>query len=458
MYDHGGSFQIGHSAVLFSQKSPVIPAAYLVACLLLYPLLSYSQSQSTSDSRAQELIERRRQKLEDPPIEKPNKIEDAFRYMEGRGKRLLFGINWKNFYPKFGGSRPGSGFGGGIRYYRYRIKDSDITMEGSALFSARNYQEYSLQVGAFNKTDPAFFTAPPDFGAPFDFMEEMRPGRAKRRSNVILFADFEHHRYPQERFWGLGSDSEPANRSNYRINTSSYSLIGGYKFNRWIAAAAGAGLLKSDLGAGTDSRFPTTQELFDDTSAPGLDRQPDFFRLASVLYFNYQDTPGNPHRGGIIGLFFFRYDELHGNEFDFNRFAFDARHYIPLGSKQRTLALRLLALKDQPDEGSRIPFYLMNTLGGSQTLRGFHDFRFRDANLFQISAEYRWEPAPALEFALYYDTGKVYGHDRSFDFKSLRKDFGIGIRVKGPTGTFLRLDISKSDEGRRLQFAFGPSF
>jgi len=426
--------------------------------LLLCPALSSAQSQSNPDSREQELIEKRKQKLANPPVIKPNKVEDVFRYLEGRGRRLLFGINYKNFYPKFGGPKPGSGFGGGVRYYNYRIKDSDVTVEGSAIFSMRNYQQYDFQAGAFNRTDPAFFTGPSDLGAPFDFMEGMRPGRAKRRSKTILFADFKHNRFPQERFFGLGPDSESDNRSSYRFNSTAFSLIGGYKFTRWIAAAAGAGLLDLNVREGTDGRFPTTQDLYDDTSAPGLARQPDFLRLASVLYFNYQDTPGNPHKGGIIGLFFFRFDERHGNEFDFNRFAIDARHYIPLGSIQRTLALRLLTLNDRPDSGGRVPFYLMGTLGGSQTLRGYPDYRFRDANLFHLSAEYRWEPVPALEFALYYDTGKVYPYGRSFDFKNLRKNFGFGIRIKSPTGTFLRLDISRSQEGNRIQFAFGPSF
>ena len=431
---------------------------FLVVFLHVLPVLSSAQSEAPSDTRRQELIEKRKQKLQNPPPVKPNKVEDAFRYLEGRGKRLLFGINWKNFYPKFGGPRAGSGFGGGVRYYNYRIKDSDVTVEGSALFSMRNYQKYDLQLGAFNRTDPAFFTGPSDLGAPFDFMEDMRPGRAKRRSKLILFADFEHQRFPQERFWGLGPNPDPEDRTNFQINSPSYSAIGGYRFSRWIAAAAGVGLLQTDLKEGTDSRFPTTHQVFDDTTAPGLDKQPDFLRFASVLYFNYQDTPGNPHRGGIIGLFFFRYDDLNGDEFNFNRFAIDAGHYIPLGSKQRVLALRLLTLNDRPDKGSRVPFYLMNTLGGSQTLRGYPDFRFRDANLFHIGAEYRWEPAPALELALFYDTGKAYGPDKSFDFKGLQKSFGFGARVKTRTGTFLRLDISRGNEGTRLQFAFGPSF
>lgn len=91
-------------------------------------------------------------------------------------------------------------------------------------------------------------------------------------------------------------------------------------------------------------------------------------------------------------------------------------------------------------------------------LRGYPDFRYRDAGLFQVSAEYRWEPAPALEFAFYYDVGKVYGPDSSMNFDDFKRNFGFGIRVKGPTGTFLRLDISRGSEDTRLQFAFGPSF
>lgn len=435
-----------------------VAAITFTAALISYPGPSYSQTDSASDSREQELIEKRKEKQANPPEIKPNKAHDLLLYIESRRREGGFGIQWNNIYPKFGGPGPGSGFGGGARYYDYRIHDTGVSIEGAALFSTRNYQLYSLQLGSFERTDPAFFTGPSDIGAPFDFMEGTRPGRAVRRSNTVFFVDFQHRRFPQERFWGLGPDSSNENRSNYRLNSTSVSLIGGYKFNRLMALAGGAGVVRPDLSAGTDDRYPTTQEIFDDIAAPGLDRQTDFLRLATVLYFNYQDTPGNPHKGGIVGIFYSRFDEIDGNEFDFNRFAIDARHYIPLGSKQRTLALRLLKTNDIPDGGSRVPFYMMNTLGGSRMLRGYPDYRYRDANLFYISTEYRWEPAPALEFALYYETGKTYADGRGFDFRDLSKNFGAGVRIKGPTGTFMRLDISRGNEGTRLQFAFGPSF
>jgi hypothetical protein len=46
---------------------------------------------------------------------------------------------------------------------------------------------------------------------------------------------------------------------------------------------------------------------FDDISAPGVARQPDFFRLSSFIIFNYRDVSGNPHRGGVLGFMFTRY-------------------------------------------------------------------------------------------------------------------------------------------------------
>ena len=40
--------------------------------------------------------------------------------------------------------------------------------------------------------------------------------------------------------------------------------------------------------------------------------------------------------------------------------------------------------------GQEVPFYLLPTLGGSTTLRGFLDDRFRDRDLLLFNAEYRF--------------------------------------------------------------------
>jgi outer membrane translocation and assembly module TamA len=113
---------------------------------------------------------------------------------------------------------------------------------------------------------------------------------------------------------------------------------------------------------------------------------------------------------------------------------------------------------DTADQGSEVPFYLMQTLGGTDMLRGFRDFRFRDKNLIYLSAEYRWEAAPAVELAAFYDTGKVASERSDLGFNHLRHGFGAGIRFKTFRRVVLRIDVGHSEEGTFAHIALGPSF
>ena len=76
------------------------------------------------------------------------------------------------------------------------------------------------------------------------------------------------------------------------------------------------------------------------------------------------------------------------------------QQYVPLPNRYRTIALRAAAVMTDARDGQQVPFYYMPTLGGSQTLRGFREFRFQDANSMLLTAEYRWEAWWALDGAL----------------------------------------------------------
>lgn len=436
----------------------ILSAVAFLLTLHLLPGMGISspgEAEDSTNSRIEELKERRRQKLAKQAPEEPDKVEQLLLKFERGQLERWYGIRIKDFYPQFGGGRPGAGFGGGVRYFKSNVPESRMAVEAAGTLSTLGYKIVDLQVGSFNKTDPVFFSGPSDFGVPFDFAEE-RPGFPPRKT--VLFADLSYRYLPRESFWGLGSNTDQNDRSTYLLEDSSFSLVGGYQFTNWFAASLGAGLYRVRLDRGTNESYPVTQDVHSEETAPGLTRQPNFYRIASAIYFNYQDNAADPHEGGIIGLFYFRGDELGGSEFQFNRFALDTRHFFPLGSIQRVLAIRFYTSTDRADKGSVVPFYMHPTLGGSQRLRGFRDFRFRDAKLLYLSTEYRWEPAPALQLALFYDTGRAFPEGESFSFRHLRKNLGFGIRLKSAQGVALRLDIARGDEGTRLQFKFGHAF
>jgi len=217
-------------------------------------------------------------------------------------------------------------------------------------------------------------------------------------------------------------------------------------------------LLQTSIRPGTDSAFPNTEISNDEVTAPGLLLSPDFVHLSGGAWLELRDEPGNPHRGVSLGVAFSRFDDRHGNAFQFNRAIVDAREYIPLGSNRHVVALRQVTSLDEPDAGSSVPFYMHSTLGGSRFLRGYGSFRFRDDKLLALAGEYRFELRPKIELALIYEAGKVFPTTREFDLSNLRRSWGAGIRLKSPREVRLRLDVLHSPEGTRVDLKLGPSF
>jgi hemolysin activation/secretion protein len=111
------------------------------------------------------------------------------------------------------------------------------------------------------------------------------------------------------------------------------------------------------------------------------------------------------------------------------------------------------------DTANRVPFFMQESLGGPDSLRGFDNFRFRDDNLMLISTEYRWEANPYWELALFYDAGKVFPNRAPWNLKDLEKGYGFGVRIKVPHATLFRFDVGHSDEGFIFSFKLSsPSF
>ena len=76
------------------------------------------------------------------------------------------------------------------------------------------------------------------------------------------------------------------------------------------------------------------------------------------------------------------------------------------------------------DDTEAIPYFMLPSLGGGKTLRGFPDFRFRDRHRLVMNAELRWTPARFLDMAVFYDTGKVAARKADLDFAIWRTRTG----------------------------------
>lgn len=416
--------------------------------LALTRVLSADEPQT----RAESLRREREKRVATLRPYKPAFIEKQILAFEKAERPSLLELNLRGFYPRFQSIARGSSTAGGVRYWQPDLGGSRLSVHGSAFLSLKGYEYYDLQVGLIPHEGRAF----PQRAVRGDDVHEVgNLGRPKSRG-PFAFASARYESYPQINFFGVGPDASTARQTTFFNQDALYEVVGGVQITPRLAARGSAGYLQYFVGRGENQRFPTTQDLFDDVSAPGLVAQPDFYVGSLILHYDGRDRVSSPHRGGFAALQLSRYDDKDGDAFAFTRLALDLRGFVPLGSVQRTLALRAYGCFDSADDGARVPFYLMQDLGGSHTLRGFQSFRFRDTKLFIGQAEYRWEPSPILELALFAEAGRVA--PRAGDlFEDLEADYGFGVRLK-PGPATLRCDIARGREGTRVLVRFNQAW
>ena len=223
----------------------------------------------------------------------------------------------------------------------------------------------------------------------------------------------------------------------------------------WLSIGGRVGTLRRvGIAAATSALSPSTGDRFDEVTAPGLTRQPDFLHADVSVAIDTQDVPGYPTSGGRYRVSIASFHDQNYAQYSFRRLDADAAQYIPLFHKNWVLTLHGRAVLSQTAAGQEVPFYLLPTLGGSNTLRGFSDYRFRDRDLLLFNAEYRWPLFRALDGALFYDVGTVAPSAQALSMRHAHADYGAGVRLHTTKRTLVRVDVARSAEGIRAIFSF----
>lgn len=403
----------------------------LVFCLLACLTLAASVAAQDREpaTRAELLATMREQKARALQPYRPKGIERALLYIEEHRliERLTIADGW---YPRIGGLTTGGGFAGGGGYRR-RLSGDRLFLNASAALSTKAYKQLMAHASYPN----------------------LLRGRLEVGGNVH-WNDF-----PQEDFFGIGNDSAESRRTNYALESTAVSGYLALKPLRWLRFGAEAGHFSPTLGPGTDARFPSTELVFTDAEAPGLFDQPTYVYKNVFLAIDYRDQLGNPRSGGLWRVQYGAWNDHTLEQYDFGRVDLEAAHFFPIFDKKRVFALRVGASFVNNDPGNRVPFYFLPYIGGSDTIRGFKEFRFRDENVIFMNAEYRWEAFAGLDMALFFDMGEARQNWEQIDLRDAKKSYGVGFRFNTFKSVFLRLDLGAgSGEGTQIFFKFGPAF
>ena len=317
-------------------------------------------------------------------------------------------------YPYIGKVFEGGGLAVGPGY-RARFGDTG-SVEAHAAWSLKNYKGAQMTVQA-----PAFAGERVTVGGRLQALDA-----------------------PEVAFYGVGNDTLTTDRTGY-----AYSAFEAGVFTRVRASRA------LTLGGGLDAMRFEAGPLAN-TMAATL--APVYARSQVFAAFDTRTSPGYTRRGSLFRADWSTYHQTNGRAHSFSRFDAEAQQYIPLLRENWVIALRALASTTSTGAGQEVPHFLMPSLGGSRTLRGYSAWRFRDENRLLLTGEYRWSAGPFVDVALFLDAGKVSARASDLTSGPLTKTYGVGVTLHTFTSTLARMEVARTPEGTSLLLSFGPSF
>ena len=254
------------------------------------------------------------------------------------------------------------------------------------------------------------------------------------------------------RFFGLGNSSVHENQVSYGLRSVDAGVRAELRAGRRFryGGAIGGFAAHSSNGSGSE---PPVSDVFVPSTAPGLGSAPAWLHTTVFAAYDTRESEGYTHSGALYSVTLNRYMDPDGR-FTFNRAQIDARQFIPIVHENWVFALRGRMEMTGADSGQTIPYFMLPTVGGRDSLPGFNEYRFTDRNSLLLRSELRWATSPVVDMALTFDQGKVGPRVSDLDLSGLKRSVGIGIRFHGPKVTALRFDVAHSTEGWR--FALGP--
>lgn|GEM_PF-1565234 len=348
------------------------------------------------------------------------------------GYDKVFNKGYKGVHGVFGSVVPGSGIGFGIGFSPQRktinhgLDTWRLTFNSSARITVKKYWELdgNLLITRAKNQNPN--TNNPDVENDLD------------ESDLKLNVYGQVKDMPRLDFFGLGPETEQAARAVYHYRQGVVGADVAKAAGRFIDVGGAFEHIWPDLIRITNPTVRSVERVFTEATAPGLARQPNFLHYVAFADLH---TPGQFERRKVeYKLFYHFFHDYQAGRYSFRRFDADLRHKIPLDAKDQIRVRGRVSFADT-SAGQRVPFYLMETLGGTNirgddTLRGFRDYRFYDRDLVMLQAEYLRQvsvPIKSLHDIVwlvgFYDTGKVAPTLSDFGAGRLRHSVGFGFVV-----------------------------
>ena len=259
-------------------------------------------------------------------------------------------------------------------------------------------------------------------------------------------------RYSKEvkKFYGLGNETPDYDKSDYSINTFSFSIEPQIKTPFVINSRIGLYLEYSNY-FNIDAKG---NKILNGLSVIGS--KGGTINLFGLSWsFDDRDNIFYPFDGDYFKISYKNSSKSLGSGLNFNEYVFDLRKYFSFLEKN-VIALHFFS---EFTNGST-PFFIMPKLGGANRMRGYFEGRFVDKIYLTAQFEYRRYLFWKIGIAGFASVGEVAG--RFIDFKLIKTkySYGFGLRYlfDKKENVNLRADIGFTPISTGIYFAVEEAF
>jgi outer membrane protein assembly factor BamA len=275
------------------------------------------------------------------------------------------------------------------------------------------------------------------------------------------YFSLDYQRSPRWSYFGPGNSSDVNDRVAVDLEATVVGLGWHSKVRHHIRADFSAGHGTYNLYDGDDpNREGNLDTIADEFGLPPAEISSS--RLWFVGLDLAHDTRNSLGRTTSGGYHKARLSYYHGlsisQGLEFTRANIDLHQFVNVFSS-RTLVFRVMAEETwHSDDSPETPFYLNNTLGGAQDLRGFQVRRFEGDDRMLASLEYRYPIWDVVDAFVFFDEGRVFESMSSeFSWRDWHWSSGFGIRMWGSGGVKLVASAGFSNESPQYFFRFSES-
>jgi hypothetical protein len=355
----------------------------------------------------------------------------------------------------------GTGIGLGLTDIDFRLQRRREFLGAFFSYTTRGQQSYSLVWQRWLKT------------------RDLPQGGVIQEERSFVGAGLGYEKTLTRRYFGQGPARQAFQESSYTDRVIAAAIGMSYSLPKPVSnlvLEVGIDMELHELSDGTVSGAPSTRFAYPAQFARA--ETWNFGRLNAELRWDTRDSQQNPYRGWDVGL----------------RMAAPLIQtgWVP-GAVFRVFGSKILPVPPLLHDGGddqeahpptdvvafgfftessvgELPFFLLPTLGGSRTLRGYIDGRWRGRASWTASVEYRfWVIARGmpitrtirlerLGLAAFYEAGAVDGNWPTVFKARPAQSYGIGMRVSLERAALFRLDIGFSEDGYNFAAGFGVPF